>query len=258
MQATSADARTVGRVMDLELQWGTAEVTSGDEATLIEFRIDGARREVDAADVADVPFELGDPVRTFPSWPGKRNDEGSHAMAKAGRPVPFESLTERSCLIELDRLPDVVAVSSQPMWIRWRGEPDVRHAPDYFVRRADGSAALIDVRPTELIDDDAREKFNRTRATAARLGWNYVVYEGASPVRQANLRFLMRYRSEAWRADTRHLRPGSRCLEQIAGELGGGAEGLGRCYHLVWREEVAVDLEEPLSLGMTARVKGER
>ena len=126
------------------------------------------------------------------------------------------------------------------------------------LRIADGSAALIDVRPTERIDAAAREKFNRTRATAARLGWNYVVYEGASPVRQANLRFLMRYRSAAWRADAGHLRSGSRSLEQIAGELGAGVEGLGRCYHLVWREEVAVDLEEPLSLGTTARVKGER
>ncbi|MGO1267049.1 MAG: TnsA-like heteromeric transposase endonuclease subunit [Microbacterium gubbeenense] len=243
--------------MDLEVQWGTAEASGGGEAILIEFKTGGVRRELDAADVADVPFELADPVRTFPSWQGKRNYEGTHAMTNVSRSVPFESLTERSCLIELDRLPDVVGVSSQPMWIRWRGDRDVRHAPDYFVRREDGSAVLIDVRPHARIDDAAREKFNRTRATVARLGWNYVVYDGASPVRQANLRFLMRYSGEAWRADTGHLSPGSRPLGQIAGELGGGAEGLGRCYHLVWRGEVAVALDEPLSLRATAQVKGQ-
>lgn len=32
---------------------------------------------------------------------------------------------ERSCLSELDRLPTVVGVSSQPMWISW-GEGGVR------------------------------------------------------------------------------------------------------------------------------------
>jgi len=51
-------------------------------------------------------------------------------------------------LIELDRTPGVVAVASQPMWIRWTlTEGGREHCPDYFVRLDDGQAVLMDVKP---------------------------------------------------------------------------------------------------------------
>jgi len=46
----------------------------------------------------------------------------------------------------LDADPDVVAVSSQSFWLCWQDEDgrSVRHAPDYFVRRRDGTAVVLD------------------------------------------------------------------------------------------------------------------
>ena len=49
----------------------------------------------------------------------------------------------------MDFDPAVRAVSSQPFWLRSLDEDDRsrRHAPDFFARRHDGSAVVIDVHP---------------------------------------------------------------------------------------------------------------
>lgn len=39
----------------------------------VEYQLDGVRVEVDAADVGSVPFEDCEPVRDFPTWPGKQH-----------------------------------------------------------------------------------------------------------------------------------------------------------------------------------------
>lgn len=90
-------------------------------------------------------------------------------MASTGQHVPFESFWERAFLTSVDRTGDAVGVSSQPMWIRWRS-PKRSHAPDYFVRRSDGTALLADVRPAELIKPEDSTKFELTRRLAAALG----------------------------------------------------------------------------------------
>ncbi|WP_167497466.1 TnsA-like heteromeric transposase endonuclease subunit [Microbacterium maritypicum] len=119
--------------------------------------------ELDAVDCDDVPFERGDAVRSFPSWRLKRHYDGYHWMGALGTSIGFESLTERGCLIELDRTPGVVSVASQPMWIRWTTTDGPRgHYPDYFVRLDDGRAVLMDVKPAAQIKDDVREQFDMT------------------------------------------------------------------------------------------------
>ncbi|MQA13011.1 MAG: hypothetical protein GEV09_02270 [Pseudonocardiaceae bacterium] len=47
-------------------------------------------------------------------------------------------------LMALDADPDVTAVASQPMWLHWVTQAGnrVRHAPDFFYRRADGTGVL--------------------------------------------------------------------------------------------------------------------
>ena len=47
----------------------------------------------------------------------------------------------------------VVAFSSQPFWLGWAEDGEERqHAPDFFARLADGTAAVIDVRPDNRIN----------------------------------------------------------------------------------------------------------
>ena len=49
-------------------------------------------------------------------------------------------------LLNLDFDPTVVGIASQPFWLHWidaAGKPD-SHAPDFFARRSDGSAVVVD------------------------------------------------------------------------------------------------------------------
>ncbi|WP_225839218.1 hypothetical protein [Streptomyces sp. NK08204] len=66
----------------------------------------------------------------------------------------YESWLERDCLILLDRDPEVVEIASQPFWLHWQdGQEQRRHAPDYFVRLADGRARVVDVRSADRLDE---------------------------------------------------------------------------------------------------------
>ena len=72
-----------------------------------------------------------------------------------------------------DADPDIVGIAAQPMWLRWTdagsGRP-VRHAPDYFARRADGTGVLIDVRPDQRIRSRDAAVFAATARSAPRSG----------------------------------------------------------------------------------------
>ena len=71
-------------------------------------------------------------------------------------------------LMALDADPGVEAVASQPMWLHWAGEagPARRHAPDFFVRRVDGTVVLVDVRPDDRVSPADQAVFEATAAMA--------------------------------------------------------------------------------------------
>ena len=98
-------------------------------------------------------FERVSPVRGFASFRGQRNWPGWWWFSRTGEHVGYESWVERDVLMALDADPGVEAVASQPMWLHWVSESGKarRHAPDFFVRRADGTGVLIDVRPDHLV-----------------------------------------------------------------------------------------------------------
>jgi hypothetical protein len=89
--------------------------------------------------------------------------------------VGYESWVERDVLMSLDADPGVEAVSSKPMWLHWVSESGkaTRHAPDFFVRRADGSGVLIDVRADGRISDADSAVFAATALMARQAGWAY-------------------------------------------------------------------------------------
>jgi hypothetical protein len=51
----------------------------------------------------------------------------------------------------LDFEPAVTGIASQPFWLPWHDQAGARvsHVPDFFARRADGSAVVVDCRPAE-------------------------------------------------------------------------------------------------------------
>lgn len=76
--------------MTLTESWLAAIDGTNALASTVEFSRHGLIQHLDPVDAARVVFEDADPVREFPSWPGKRNFEGKLWMASTGRHVPFD------------------------------------------------------------------------------------------------------------------------------------------------------------------------
>ncbi|MFJ8076763.1 TnsA-like heteromeric transposase endonuclease subunit [Streptomyces sp. NPDC096176] len=93
-----------------------------------------------------------------------------------GGHVGHESWLERDRLILLDSAPDVVGIASQPFWLNWReGEVRRRHAPDYFIRLADGRARVVGVRAEDQVDERTAEAFAATERACSAVGCSSVV-----------------------------------------------------------------------------------
>ena len=120
-------------------------------------------------------FERAGPVRGFASFRGQRNWPGWWWFSRTAEHVGYESWVERDVLMALDADPGVEAVASQPMWLHWVSKSGKarRHAPDFFVRRADGTGVLIDVRPDHLVRAADSAVFAVTAVIAGQAGWAY-------------------------------------------------------------------------------------
>jgi hypothetical protein len=202
----------------------------------------------------NVAFERAAPVRGFASFRGQRHRPGMWWFATTGEHVGHESWLERDRLMALDADPGVVGVAAQPMWLHWANGPGrtVRHAPDYFARRADGTGVVIDVRPDERVGEQDAAVFAATARVCAQVGWEYQRVGELGAVHAANLRWLSGYRHP------RFAQPAvaARLHEVFAGggPLLGGAAAAGDpvavlpvLFGMLWRGELAAELEgQPL------------
>src|SRR5262249_30563374 len=127
------------------------------------------------------------------------------------------------------------------------GGVGVSHAPDYFARRADGSAVGVDCRPAERRKPADVAKVEATARACALAGGEYELRGATDPVVAADLRWLAGYRHP------RHRVAGTAgaLLEAFAVPAplmcGAGAAGdpvatLPVLFHLLWRGELAADL----------------
>ncbi|MEU5305050.1 TnsA-like heteromeric transposase endonuclease subunit [Streptomyces noursei] len=200
-------------------------------------------------DCVTARFEDVAPVRQFRWSRGERHFAGWYWAATTGQHVGFESWLERDRLVLMDFDPQVAGIASQPFWLHWHdGARERRHAPDYFVRRVDGSAVVVDVRTDERIEPKDAEAFEVTRIACAQAGWHFERVGMPKPVLLANVRWLSRYRHPR----CRHPTAADRLLEVFAapGPLLPGADAAGdrlamlpALFHLLWRQElVAEDL----------------
>ena len=98
-------------------------------------------------------------------------------------------------MIAMDFDQAVVGIASQPFWLFWVADGKVRsHAPDYFARRVDGSAVVVDCRPVERRPPCDVAAFEATRQACGLLGWEYRLVGAPDTVMTANLRWLAGYR----------------------------------------------------------------
>lgn len=200
-------------------------------------------------------FEGVTPVRSFPSYRGQRSFSGWWWAATSGDHVGFESWLERDQVMALDFDPEVVALASQPFWLCWSDEQGRgrRHAPDYFVRLADGNAAVIDVRADDRIEPRDAEAFAAAADACELVGWEYRRVGALDPVCAANLRWLAGYRHpRCW--DERYARELQAVFAEPT-ELLAGADAVGErisvlpvLFHLLWTHALVTDLRaSPLS-----------
>ncbi|MFF9047133.1 TnsA-like heteromeric transposase endonuclease subunit [Streptomyces parvulus] len=196
-----------------------------------------------------VRFEAAGQVRAFPSYRGQRNFSGWYWAATCAELVGYESWVELGHLMRLDAEPDVVAVASQPFRLSWRyggRGRRIKHTPDYFIRRREGTAVVLDVRPDERIEPGDAAKFTATAEACTRVGWGYERVGVLDPVLAANLRWLSGYRHPRVRQEP----VASALLAAFSEPLGllAGARAVGDplavlpvLYHLLWRSELTAE-----------------
>ncbi|MFE2446098.1 TnsA-like heteromeric transposase endonuclease subunit [Streptomyces sp. NPDC059426] len=127
------------------------------------------------------------PVRAFRWSRGLGHFPGWWWTATTGCHVGFESWLEQDRLIVLDFDPDVVGIASQPFWLHWHdGKEKRRHAPDYFVRLADGRARVVDVRAEDQVDERTAEAFAATERACSAVGWEFAHVGVPDPALMAN------------------------------------------------------------------------
>lgn len=229
----------------------------------------GVERRVASSSCAGVRFEDVRPVRSFRWSPGLGHFPGWYWTSTTGGHVGYESWLERDYVQALDFDQNIVGIASQPFWLYWEGERGRRrHAPDYFARRADGIGVVVDVRADDRIEAKDVEAFAVAAQLCELVGWEFRRVGEIAAVLRANVRWLARYRHPrcAGRAEV-----AERLREVFAspGPLLDGAEEVGdrlavlpALFHLMWRGDLAADLERvrlgPATLVRTARLQDGR
>jgi hypothetical protein len=197
-------------------------------------------------------FEDVLPVRQFRWSRGDRHFSGWYWAATLGQHVGYESWLERDRLVLMDFDLQVMGMAAQPFWLHWHdGRRERRHAPDYFVRRTDGSALVVDVRDDARIEPVDAEAFEATRQACEQAGWSFERVGAPGPVLMANVRWLSRYRHlRCFREDVAdRLRRvfGTPCELLLGARLAGDTLAtLPVLFHLLWRQDLVVDLSGQL------------
>ncbi|WP_231584699.1 TnsA-like heteromeric transposase endonuclease subunit [Mycobacterium haemophilum] len=236
-----------------------------DTAEVSWITAEGVPQRLPLDQAAVVTFEDGLPVRRFTTRKSQRHLSGRWWCATTNGHVGFESWLERDHVMLLDFDPAVVGVAAQPFWLSWSDASGskVRHAPDYFARRGDGSAVVVDCRPIERRRDGDRAKFEATRRVCAQLGWEYRLVGAAEPTLVGNMRWLAGYRHP--RHDHRQVAgllvdvfaTPSRLMDGAA-RVGDPIAVLPVLFHLLWRQTLSADLARPLSEMSVIAVAGAR
>jgi hypothetical protein len=242
----------MGRVVGLDV------VVSADGFDSMEFEVSfvsgpGAVLRRSLADCATFGFEQVEPVRGFRWSRSDRHFSGWYWAATTGGHVGYESWLERDRLILLDFDHEILGICSQPFWLHWHdGVRRRRHAPDYFVRRTDGSALVVDVRANDRVDADDAAVFATTDRACSSVGWGFTRVGTPERVLMANVRWLSRYRHPRCRKPCvaerlLEMPGGSRGLFEMAEGAGERLAVLPTLYHLLWGGELsAADLQERL------------
>ncbi len=169
----------------------------------------------------------------------------------------------------LDFRGEAIAVSSNPFWLLWpQGTKPVRHAPDFFVRRRNGSVLIVDVKPAERITDNDREQHDLTRKCCAEIGWEYEEFTSITTTVERNLRVLSGYHHPRFAPPenagalivARVRAAGSEGLQlaelvDVVRDCTGLSDEIVLCavYHMLWNAQLHTDLNTLLAWDAVVR-----
>jgi hypothetical protein len=214
---------------------------------------EGVERQVPLQDGAASTFEWCRPVRSFPSFRGQRNWPGLWWAATTGCHVGYESWLERDHVMLLDFDRDVVAFAPQPFWLFFLDAGRRRsHAPDFFARRRNGGAVVIDCRPDGRIKPRDAVAFEATARACESVGWEYRRVGAVDAVLVGNVRWLSGYRHPRF-ADpaVAELLCGvfaaPRPLLDGAELAGNSAAVLPVLFHLLWCQQLRTEMAASLT-----------
>ncbi|WP_237086088.1 TnsA-like heteromeric transposase endonuclease subunit [Mycobacteroides abscessus] len=189
------------------------------------------------------------PWRQFPQYPGQRHYPGMYWFATQQALVVYESRLELAVLLAADYDRAVTRATGQPFMLAATVEGVVRrHVPD-FLLMTDTGPVVVDVKPADRRDDPRTARtLAWTNMVVQQRGWRYEVTSGPAPVELANLRFLAGYRrvglfdqqlTDRVRAITRS---GMTLAEVLAAAPGPAHLARSALLHLLWRQDIRVDL----------------
>lgn len=263
-----------------------------EDGTHLTIRVERAsgRRTIEHIPARFLDFEWfaerAIPVRRSANYRKRRNRIGHLWMASTRTSVQFESLLERSLLLDLDYHPTVARVWSQPFRLDGidsrRGQRKVGVYPDLLVQYTDKSLEVIEAKTSRALDQpkiemfdgdvhrhaEAVDRWQNMNANFAfekseykKLGWKFSVRSELGEARRKNLDYISAYRNLG---DTDPL------IQQVlsissdlgpvgVGELaatvpGGFVAAMPVVLHLAWHHRLEINLDEPLSATTSVRV----
>lgn len=195
------------------------------------------------------------PWRTFRWHRGQKHYSGTYWSSTVGGHVIYESRLELARLLFADFDMSVRHVVAQPFLLRASVDRNPRkHIPDYLLI-TDTGPVVVDVKPARrLSDPNVAFTFEWTRELIEARGWSYEVATEPVAVELENVRFLAGYRRDwLFRSELlAQLReknldgsPLADALRCMPGEPIHHVKSA--VLHLVWRQELLIDLSAPLS-----------
>jgi TnsA endonuclease-like protein len=152
----------------------------------------------------------------------------------------------------LDFDPGVTGISSQPFMLHWHdGTRERKHTPDYFARRADGSALVVDVKADDHVSPEDAEVFAVTEMMCREAGWEFRRAGEPDPLLTANVGWLAGYRNPRFGTSPLAARV-AECFSSPAPLFEGAARAGDRlatlpvAYHLLWRQALVTDMHSAL------------
>jgi len=214
---------------------------------------ESALSEVDLRQVA-----FGSPFRIPPSYAGQRNYPGLFYSSTNSAHVVYESRLELSWLWLADFDPEVVRIAAQPMLVVGRdGSRDRVRIPDFLALYADGRAAVVDVKPDDMLDDaEVRDSLAWTARTFADAGIEYAVWSGVPETLLRNVRLVASARRTGLVPDVSVEAAVRLCpvaggsIAELERSLGsaGGLETSARAavFAALWRGRLRCDMSRPI------------